>query len=48
MDTPSTHWYPDVDIDAFAQNIAKSCDEYDIEGIDVDAESGIVSILTLK
>ena len=27
MDTPNVHWYPDVDIDTFAQNIAKSCDE---------------------
>jgi len=41
MDTPDIHWYPDVDIDAFAQNIAKSCDEWGIAGIDVDAESGM-------
>eukprot|EP00486_Rosalina_sp_Unknown_P012641 CAMPEP_0201592372 /NCGR_PEP_ID=MMETSP0190_2-20130828/190290_1 /ASSEMBLY_ACC=CAM_ASM_000263 /TAXON_ID=37353 /ORGANISM="Rosalina sp." /LENGTH=410 /DNA_ID=CAMNT_0048051123 /DNA_START=85 /DNA_END=1317 /DNA_ORIENTATION=+ len=41
MDTPDVHWYPDVDIDAFAQNIAASCSEWGIAGIDVDAESGM-------
>jgi len=41
LDTPTCHWYPDVDIDEFAKNIAKSCDEWCLGGIDVDAESGM-------
>eukprot|EP01083_Nonionella_stella_P245614 853512_1 len=41
LDTPTCHWYPDVDIDMFAKNIAKDCDEWGIGGIDVDAESGM-------
>eukprot|EP01083_Nonionella_stella_P245613 853511_1 len=43
MDTPTCHWYPDVDIDAFAKSIASDCDEWGIAGIDVDAESGMIS-----
>ena len=41
LDTPTCHWYPDVDIDEFAKNISASCDEMGIAGIDVDAESGM-------
>ena len=41
LDTPTTHWYPDVDIDAFAKNIAADCEEWGIAGIDIDAESGM-------
>jgi len=42
LDTPETHWYPDVDIDEFAQNISKSVNEWGLGGIDVDAESGMI------
>eukprot|EP01084_Bolivina_argentea_P029923 55515_1 len=41
LDTPEIHWYPDVDIDQFAQNIATSVEEWGLGGIDVDAESGM-------
>jgi len=46
LDTGTCHWYPDVDIDAFARNIAADCDKYGIAGIDVDAESGMADAET--
>eukprot|EP01084_Bolivina_argentea_P089619 161670_1 len=41
LDTPTCHWYPDVNIDEFAKNISASVEEWGLGGIDVDAESGM-------
>eukprot|EP01083_Nonionella_stella_P225345 801245_1 len=41
MDTAKNHWYPNVDIELFAQNVAKSVNEWGLGGVDIDAESGM-------
>lgn len=41
MDTPDTHWSTDVDIPAFAKNLARDIYLYNLDGVDIDAESGM-------
>ncbi|MBP9722311.1 MAG: hypothetical protein KBD64_04035 [Gammaproteobacteria bacterium] len=41
QDTPDIHWYPNVDLAAFAKNLAKDIYAYGIDGVDIDAESGM-------
>jgi hypothetical protein len=41
MDTPDIHWSTDVNIPAFAKNIAKDIYLYGLDGVDIDAESGM-------
>eukprot|EP01084_Bolivina_argentea_P288566 495293_1 len=38
-DSPDFHWYPDVNIDIFAKSIAKTVNEWNLGGININAES---------
>lgn len=42
LDTPSVHWNQ-IDIKIFALNLKEVMDEWSIDGIDIDAESGMPS-----
>jgi hypothetical protein len=42
LDTPETHW-DQIDLKIFAKNLKKVMDEWKIDGIDIDAESGMPS-----
>lgn len=40
MDTPTVHWN-DIDLDAFAKNVADTVNTKGLGGVDIDAESGM-------
>lgn len=40
LDTPETHWNQ-IDLKLFAKNLKQLIDEWNIDGIDIDAESGM-------
>ena len=40
LDTPETHWNQ-IDLKLFAKNLKQLMDEWNIDGIDIDAESGM-------
>lgn len=41
LDTPDVHWYPNVNIPEFAKNVAATVKEWNLGGVDIDAESGM-------